>query len=51
MRPQGRIRPNPQIATNLAGVFHGMRAAARRLRDDGRIISFSSKVVGLYQPG
>jgi 3-oxoacyl-[acyl-carrier protein] reductase len=39
------------VATNLAGVFRGMREAARRLRDGGRIISFSSSVVGLYQPG
>ena len=40
-----------QVATNLGGVFRGMREAARRLRDGGRIISFSSSVVGLYQPG
>jgi 3-oxoacyl-[acyl-carrier protein] reductase len=39
------------IATNLKGVFNGMREAARRLRGGGRIISFSSSVVGLYQPG
>ncbi|MGX9177091.1 SDR family oxidoreductase [Mesorhizobium sp. BHbdii] len=39
-----------QIAVNLGGVFHGMREGARRLRDGGRIISFSSSVVGLYQP-
>lgn len=39
-----------QIALNLGGVFRGMREAARRLRDGGRIISFSSSVVGLYQP-
>lgn len=38
------------IAVNLKGVFNGMREAARRLRDGGRIISFSSSVVGLYQP-
>jgi len=36
--------------TNLGGMFRGMREAARRLRDGGRIISFSSSVVGLYQP-
>ncbi|MGX9576733.1 SDR family oxidoreductase [Mesorhizobium sp. f-mel] len=41
---------NRQIAVNLGGVFHGMREGARRLRDGGRIISFSSSVVGLYQP-
>jgi 3-oxoacyl-[acyl-carrier protein] reductase len=39
-----------QIAVNLGGVFRGMREGARRLRDGGRIVSFSSNVVGLYQP-
>lgn len=38
------------IAINLKGAFNGMREAARRLREGGRIISFSSSVVGLYQP-
>jgi 3-oxoacyl-[acyl-carrier protein] reductase len=38
------------IAINFKGVFNGMREAARRLRSGGRIISFSSSVVGLYQP-
>lgn len=38
------------VAVNLRGVFNGIREAARRLRDGGRIISFSSSVVGLYQP-
>ena len=38
------------IAINLKGAFNGMREAARRLRDGGRIVSFSSSVVGLYQP-
>ena len=38
------------IAINLKGVFNGMREAAKRLRGGGRIISFSSSVVGLYQP-
>ncbi|MGE5510052.1 MAG: SDR family oxidoreductase [Bacteroidota bacterium] len=38
------------IAINLKGVFNGLREAARRLRSGGRIISFSSSVVGLYQP-
>lgn len=38
------------VAVNLKGVFNGMREAARRLRDGGRIINFSSSVVGLYQP-
>jgi 3-oxoacyl-[acyl-carrier protein] reductase len=39
-----------QIAINLKGVLNGMREAAKRLRSGGRIISFSSSVVGLYQP-
>jgi 3-oxoacyl-[acyl-carrier protein] reductase len=39
-----------QIAVNLKGVFNGLREAARRLRSGGRIINFSSSVVGLYQP-
>jgi len=38
------------VAINLKGVFNGMREAAQRLRNGGRIISFSSSVVGLYQP-
>jgi len=38
------------LAINLTGTFNGMREAARRLRDGGRIINFSSSVVGLYQP-
>src|ERR1700722_988760 len=39
-----------QVAVNLKGVFNGMREAENRLRNGGRIISFSSSVVGLYQP-
>ncbi len=39
------------VAINLGGVFRGMREAANRLRDGGRIVNFSSSVVGLYQPG
>ncbi len=38
------------LAVNLKGVFNGMREGARRLRNGGRIVSFSSSVVGLYQP-
>lgn len=38
------------IAVNLKGTFNGMREAARRLRDGGRVINFSSSVVGLYGP-
>ena len=35
-----------QIAVNLKGSFLGMREAARRLRDGGRIVNFSTSVVG-----
>jgi 3-oxoacyl-[acyl-carrier protein] reductase len=38
------------IAINLKGVFNALREAAKRLRSGGRIINFSSSVVGLYQP-
>ena len=40
-----------QVEINLVGVFRTLREAARRLRDGGRIVNFSSSVVGLYQPG
>lgn len=39
------------VATNLKGAFNGLREAAKRLPDGGRIISLSSSVVGLYGPG
>jgi 3-oxoacyl-[acyl-carrier protein] reductase len=39
-----------QIDVNLKGTFNTLREAARRLRDDGRIINFSSSVVELLQP-
>lgn len=39
-----------QIDTNLGGVFRGIREGSMRLRDGGRIVNFSSSVVGLYQP-
>lgn len=39
-----------QIAVNLKGAFNGLREAAKRMRDGGRIINFSSSVVGLYLP-
>lgn len=39
-----------QVAINLGGVFRGVREAAQRLREGGRIVNFSSSVVGLYQP-
>ena len=38
------------VAVNLKGTFNGLREASRRMRDGGRIVSFSSSVVGLYQP-
>lgn len=38
------------IAVNLKGSFNTLREAARRLRPGGRIINFSSSVVGLLQP-
>jgi 3-oxoacyl-[acyl-carrier protein] reductase len=39
-----------QIAVNLKGTFNTLREAARRLRDEGRIVNLSSSVVGLLQP-
>lgn len=36
-----------QVAINLKGSFNGLRLAARRLRDGGRIVNLSSSVVGL----
>ncbi|MFY1826814.1 SDR family oxidoreductase [Myxococcus fulvus] len=38
------------VAVNLQGTFNTLREAARRLRKGGRIINFSSSVVGLLQP-
>lgn len=38
------------IAINLKGTFNTLREAATRLRGGGRVINFSSSVVGLYQP-
>jgi 3-oxoacyl-[acyl-carrier protein] reductase len=35
------------IAVNLKGTFNGLREAAKRLRSGGRIINFSTSVVGL----
>jgi 3-oxoacyl-[acyl-carrier protein] reductase len=34
------------VAINLKGTFNGMREAARRLRNGGRIVNFSTSVVG-----
>ncbi|HHV66062.1 SDR family oxidoreductase [Brucella intermedia] len=35
------------VSVNLKGTFNTMREAGRRLRDNGRIINFSTSVVGL----
>lgn len=35
-----------QIAINLKGTFNGLREAARRMRSGGRIVNFSTSVVG-----
>ncbi|RKH67795.1 SDR family oxidoreductase [Corallococcus llansteffanensis] len=35
------------VAVNLKGTFNGLREAARRLRDGGRVINFSTSVLGL----
>jgi len=35
-----------QIAVNLKGSFYAMREAARRMRNGGRIVNFSTSVVG-----
>jgi 3-oxoacyl-[acyl-carrier protein] reductase len=38
------------IAVNLKGTFNTLREAAKRLRQGGRIVNFSSSVVGLLMP-
>lgn len=38
------------IAINLKGVFNCLREGGRRLRDGGRIVSFSTSVIGLSPP-
>ena len=38
------------IAVNLKGTFNTLREAAKRLRNGGRIVNFSSSVVGLLMP-
>jgi 3-oxoacyl-[acyl-carrier protein] reductase len=38
------------IAVNLKGTFNTLREAAKRLRSGGRIINFSSSVVGMLMP-
>ena len=39
------------IAVNLKGTFNTLRAAAKRLRQGGRIINFSTSAIGLALPG
>ena len=39
------------VAVNLTGTFNGMREGARRVRDGGRIINFSTSIIGTYLPG
>ena len=39
-----------QIAVNLTGSFNGMREGARRIRDGGRIINFSTSIIGTFLP-
>jgi 3-oxoacyl-[acyl-carrier protein] reductase len=38
------------IAVNLKGTFNTLREATKRLRNGGRIVNFSSSVVGLLMP-
>lgn len=39
------------FAINVKGTFNTMRLAAKRLRDGGRIVNFSTSVIGLALPG
>jgi 3-oxoacyl-[acyl-carrier protein] reductase len=39
------------LAINVKGTFNTLRLAAKRLRPGGRIVNFSSSVVGLAMPG
>lgn len=39
------------FAVNVKGTFNALREAARRLEQGGRIINFSSSVIGLALPG
>lgn len=39
------------VAINLKGTFHMLRLAAKRLREGGRIVNFSTSVVGMKLPG
>ena len=39
-----------QVAVNLKGTFNTLQEAAKRIRNGGRIVNFSSSVVGLLPP-
>jgi 3-oxoacyl-[acyl-carrier protein] reductase len=39
------------LAINIKGTFNTLRLAAKKLRDGGRIVNFSTSVVGLALPG
>ena len=39
------------VSINLKGTFNALRLAAKKLREAGRIVNFSSSVVGLALPG
>jgi 3-oxoacyl-[acyl-carrier protein] reductase len=39
-----------QMAINLTGSFNGMREGAKRVRDGGRIINFSTSIIGTFLP-
>ncbi|KAF0094851.1 MAG: short-chain dehydrogenase/reductase [Puniceicoccaceae bacterium 5H] len=39
------------VSTNLNGTFNTLRLAATRLRNGGRIVTFSTSVVGMALPG
>jgi 3-oxoacyl-[acyl-carrier protein] reductase len=39
------------FAVNVKGTFNGLREAANRLRHGGRIVNFSTSVIGLGLPG
>lgn len=39
------------LAVNVKGTFNALRTAAKRLRSGGRIVNFSSSVIGLAMPG
>ncbi len=40
-----------QFEVNVGGTLNGLREAARRLRDNGRIVNFSSTTLALNAPG